>query len=297
MRRFVIFLVLLISANATHAASDDTWMSVLLDGRKIGSMHTTRTVSADRVITTQSLNAEMDRAGNRIALATSETNEETSDGEPLGFESHTKISGIENVTRGHVRADRKVEVSSEVGGAKQTHLIDWPKDALLAEGLRLAEQRAGLKPGTHFRNLAFQSDSLDAVEIESIVGDTTPVELPDGSKRSLTRIEQIIKLPGAPTTTVAWVDRDQNVEKLVIPVMGYELTMLACSRSCATAPNQPADILVHSLLQAPHAIGSDELKHGVKLVLSATDKGAPLQLATTDEQQVRASRRYRGTEH
>ncbi len=286
MRRILFALALLLPSLAALAApADDTWMSVLLDGRKIGSMHTTHRVDGDRVTTTQTMTVGLDRAGIKVALASSETDIETRDGKPLAFESSTTVSSIASVVRGTVRADGLVDVTSAVGGATNTRTIAWPHGALLAEGLRLAEARGGLEPGTHFRNLAFQAESLDAVAIDSTVGTRGSVGLPDGS-RALTKIEQVIDLPGAPAHSVAWVDADLNVFKLTMPLMGYDLTMLACSRACAQAPNQGSDILTHAMVRAPNALTPDELHHGLVLHVSSSTGGAPLQFAQTDEQHV-----------
>ena len=284
MRRFLIILALLLPASVTLAApADDTWMSVLLDGRKIGAMHTARKVEGDRIITTQALDVQLDRAGTKVALTTSETDTETRDGKPLAFESRTMISGTASVLHGSLRADGKFDVVSEVGGAKQTRMLSWPQDALLAEGQRLAALRNGLAPGTKVRELAFQPESLEAVEVESTVGTSERVDLPDGS-RTLTKIEQIIHLPDAATSTVSWVDADQTVLKMAMPLMGYDLTMLACSQQCAQAPNQTSDILTHALVRSPVALSAADLQRGVILKLSATKVGAPLQFIDTDEQ-------------
>jgi Transglutaminase-like superfamily len=284
MRHILASLALLLPASVTLAApADDIWMSVLLDGRKIGSMHTTRKVDGDRVTTTQALDVQLDRAGTKVALTTSETDTETGDGKPLEFASRTMISGTASALHGSVRADGKFDVVSEVGGAKQTRVLVWPQQALLAEGQRLAALRKGLAPGTKVRELAFQPESLDAVEVESSVGASEPVDLPDGA-RMLTRIEQIIHLPDAATSTVSWVDADQTVLKMAMPLMGYDLTMLACSRTCAQAPNQTSDILTHALVRAPVALSAADLRRGVILKLSATKPGAPLQFTDTDEQ-------------
>ena len=282
--RHALLVLLFPSFAALAAPADDTWMSVLLDGRKIGAMHTTRTVEGDRVITTQAMDVQLDRAGTKVALATSETDTESRDGKPLAFESRTLISGSANVLRGSLRADGKFDVASEIGGVKQTRVIAWPQAALLAEGLRLANLRTGLDAGTHYREIAFQPESLDAVEIESSVGASENVDLPEG-KRTLTKIEQIIHLPGAQTSTVTWVDADLTVLKMAMPLMGYDLTMLACSKACAQAPNQSSDILTHAMMRAPAALSANELRQGVILKLSAANAGAPLQLADTDEQQ------------
>jgi len=263
-------------------------MSVQLDGRKIGQMHTTREVRGERVITTQNLDVELDRAGTKMKMSTREIDTETSDGKPLAFESSTLASGNASTIRGRAAADGRFAIDSEVGGAKQRRVIAWPKNALLAEGMRLAEQRSGLAPGTHFSELAFQSESLDAVEVESTIGARELVDLPGGA-RELTRVDQILHLPDAPARSTSFIDAQQNVRKLTLPVLGYELTMLACSRACAQAPNQPADILSHAMAPAPSALTAEELHDGVILRVSASDGGAPLHFATTDEQRVAAT--------
>jgi len=278
----------LISLTALAATDDDTWMSVQLDGRKIGHMHTTRELRGENVITTQTLDVELDRAGSKLRLSTRETDTETRDGKPLAFESRTSASGSLSVVRGHAGADGRFAVETEVGGAKQSRVVDWPKNALLAEGMRLAEQRSGLAAGTRFTELAFQIESLDAVAVDSTIGPRSRIDLPEGSQE-LTRVDQTIHLPDAPTRSVSWIDANENVRKLTMPLMGYELTMLACAQACAQAPNQPADILTHALTRAPTPLSAEELRQGVILTLSATDGGAPLRFATTDEQRVVAT--------
>jgi hypothetical protein len=287
MRLLSSLVLCLLTSAAIAAPDDDTWMSVQLDGRKIGQMHTTRELRNERVITTQTLDIELDRAGTKMKLTTREVDTETVDGKPQAFVSDTAASGGSSSIHGRLSSDGKFIVESEVGGAKQTRTIEWPPNALLAEGMRLAEQRSGLKPGTHFTEVAFQAESLDAVTVESNIGEREKIDLPDAA-RQLIRVEQILHLPDAPTRSTSWVDEEGNVRKLTLPVLGYELTMLACSRACAQAPNQPADILTHAMVSAP-MLTPDELQHGVRLSVSATDHGTPLHFATTDEQRVVAT--------
>src|SRR5512144_293037 len=99
-----VFLFAFFTSGAAAAdPAQETWMSVLLDGHKIGSMHTKRTVDGPRVVTTQRLQVEFERSGTKISLMESETDEETLDGIPLKFDSRTKASGVENFTRGEIR--------------------------------------------------------------------------------------------------------------------------------------------------------------------------------------------------
>jgi hypothetical protein len=287
MRLFLMLALLAASVFAYAAPSDDTWMTVTLDGRKIGNMHMTRRVENDRVISSQMLDVELSRAGIKVGLSSRETDTETRDGKPLKFESRTSISGMESVVSGTIR-DGQCEVTTVVGGNEQKRTIEWPKGALLSEGLRLAEGKAAMKPGEHYTELAFQAESVDAVEVATTVGNAEQVELPEGT-RKLVRIEQHIKLPGAPATTIAWVDDDQDAKKLTMQLMGYELTMLACSRECAQAPNQSADILTHALAPAPAPLTPADLQHGVVLHVTPTVKQAELTFASTDEQRVSKS--------
>jgi hypothetical protein len=286
MSRIIPALLLVSIASLAHAAPpDDSWMSVLLDGRKIGQMHTVRVVDGATVRTTQTMLVEIERSGLKIGMSTSEIDEETRDGKPLHFESRTKMSGIESVQTGTIRADGKLEVTTEVGGAKQARTLDWPHGALLAEGLRLTEEKHGLVQGTRYKTIAFQAENLEAVEVDTLVGAREALDLP-GDKRETVRIEQTMDLGNSPTKSVSWVEPDFTIRKLLIPMMGYELTMLDCSKACATAPNQPADILVHTLLTSPRALTADERGKGVRLVVSPTDASAePLSFAITDEQQ------------
>src|SRR4051812_8846766 len=175
-------LMFVSGACAATSSTEESWMRVMLDGRKIGSMHTTRSVRGERVLTSQTMDVQLDRAGVKVRLSTSETDTETNDGKPLAFETRTAISGVASVVRGTLRDDGRFDVVSDVGGARQRRIIAWPQGALLAQGQRLATHRDALTPGTHFDELAFQPESLDAVRIESTVGASERVELPEGDR-------------------------------------------------------------------------------------------------------------------
>lgn len=286
MRIAFTFLLLLLTAHAHAAPADDVWMSVLLDGRKIGQMHFTRQVRDDTVITTQKMDVQLDRAGVKVGLSTGESDAETLAGEPLAFTSRSSISGIASTVQGTRRADGRFDVTSEVGGMKSTRIIDWPRRALLAEGLRLAELRAGLEPGTRFSEIAFQPETLDGVAVDSVVGPRERVDLPDGTNATLTRIDQTFHLAGMATRSQSWVDGEGLARKTTLPVMGMDMILLACSKSCANAPNQGTDILVHALVRSPQAITPEQLRSGVTFTASATRGDTPLQFAQTGEQRV-----------
>jgi hypothetical protein len=285
MRRLCLVALFALPLFAHAAPPQDQWFTVLLDGRKIGSFESKREPDGERVVTTQKLDLVLDRAGISVALASSEASTETKDGVPLGFRSVSQLSGSETVIDGSVRGDT-IQISTRGAGADSAQRqMAWPKGALLPEGLRLAGIRAGLEAGTKYRALAFQPSSLDAAEVTSVVHAKEDVDLP-GGRRGLTLVEQTIAYPGAPMKTRAWLDEDQTIYKLTMPVMGVELTLLACERACATAPNQDSDVFERTLMPSPRALAASELAGTMRYTLSPRERGLALNLPDTDEQRV-----------
>jgi hypothetical protein len=287
MRRIVSLAFFLLPLCALAGPPEDQWFTVLLDGRKIGSFETTRELKDGRVVTAQTLDLSIERAGTAIALTSKETTEETTDGKPVAFSSVSRLSGSETLIEGTLRGST-VLVKTRTGGAVQQREMPWPNGALLPEGLRLAGLRHGLAPGTHYNALAFQPSSLDAADIETLVGHPEPVDLPAG-RTTLTFVEQTIALGGAPVKSRLWVDAGQIVHKLTMPVIGVDLVLLACDHACATAPNQGSDIFNRTLMASPRALSRAELDRGMRYVLGASDHGgAALKLPNTGEQRVTA---------
>ncbi len=103
---------------------------------------------------------------------------------------------------------------------------------------------------------------------------------------TLTEVEQTILLGGSPAQSKLWVDDEQTVHKLTMPVIGVDLVLLACDRDCATAPNQGTDIFDRTLMVSPRALARAELDRGMRYVLAANDGGAALKMPETGEQRV-----------
>ena len=83
------------SSPATNPiTSEDTWMSVLLGGRKIGSLHVERQRDGQTVTTTQTLSILLTRNGKSIPLGNTSRSVETPDGRPLGFGARTTMSAM-----------------------------------------------------------------------------------------------------------------------------------------------------------------------------------------------------------
>ncbi|HET9483960.1 MAG TPA: hypothetical protein VFO79_08385, partial [Xanthomonadales bacterium] len=258
MHRILLFLGFFIAASAAPtgvafaAPDDDTWMKVVLDGRKIGRLHSTRVVDGDRVVTTEDMAITLDRGGVSLEITSTEQSIETRDGRPLGFRATTAFSGIATEIDGKVE-NGQATVKTTSGGRVDERTLAWPEGALLAEGVRLAEKKHGLAPGTKYRLVAFQPSNLIAVPVDVEVKGKETIDI-DGRRRRLTRVTQVLELPGAPWRSDAWVDDDHELRKATMPLAGVQFEMIVCSRRCAESPNQSADIMTQTLVTAPRAL-------------------------------------------
>jgi hypothetical protein len=287
VRRFLFCLFLMLPAWPALAAPahvDETWMSVLLEGHKIGAAHFSRTVDGDRVITMQSLQLKFERNGSPLKVENTETDVEDTRGTPLGFDTLTRISGNDSTVHGERLADGRFRVTRTVGGIAHAAIVDWPDGALLAEGQRLAERRAGFVPGTVLRFDAYDADSGEALHTLATVVGAERVELPDGME-SLVHVRQVTRLPVGETRNELWLDDDFHLRKMRLEVFGQPLEMLACSRACAEAPNQSGNLLDHAMARLPHALPPTQLDGALRYVMAASDD-RPLHFAETDEQRV-----------
>lgn len=247
-------------AAAGQAPPGETWFSVHLDGRKIGHMHSVRSIEPDgRVRHEQAMGLSVDRNGQALRISTDERTWETAAGAPLGFESRIDTAGSVAHTRGTLRPDGRLEVRSEAQQQSQSEVLDWPRGALLPEGQRLAAERAGFAPGTRYRIRAFDPSSLQAMTLRTRVLGEEDVEM-HGRRERLIALEQVLDLGGARTETRAWVDPGTHaLRRLRLPAIGLTLEMLACDRACALAPTQPLDVFASTLIQAPRRLSSTQL--------------------------------------
>lgn len=265
MRSSMLLVVLFLASAATAAEPGATWMKVLIDGRKIGHLVQTREVSGDRVTTTERMEAAIDRAGISIAMTTEERSVETRDGRPLSFVSKAGLSGVTTLTEGEIAGDT-LRVKTTSFGRTDDRTMPWPAGAVLSEGVRLAEERHGLAPGTRYEMLAFEPSNLIAVPVRTHVVGIERVTLGLVAE-DLVRIEQRIELPGAPIEALAWVDSTHALRKTVLPLLGMSFEMIACDEACAKAPNQPADLLDRTMVAAPRALTREERANEVETTL------------------------------
>jgi hypothetical protein len=261
-------------------------MTVLLGGRKVGHIEIDRERSDGILTTTQTLSLDLSRSGKPMHLGNMSRSVEGADGEPLGFAARTQMSSMDSTVEAHPDDAGHYRVTTTVGGQTRTSLMDWPGDALLAEGQRLATMTAGRQAGSSYRLREFDPSSQQVVDVRvAVLGDET-VALPGGAMR-LSHQRQTLALAHGRQALDLWVDDQGIARKGLMNLLGQPLEMLACDRACALAPNQPVDMLRAATVDSPRwlplYIRSVPLRYRVHI---SGDIGQPF--ITTDEQQVAA---------
>lgn len=283
MRRRIAVVSLLSFLGIAQATATETWMSVTLDGRKIGKMLVERHRQDDGVVTTQTIDLRINRGKTPLVVHSELAATETAMGEPDAFTASSRSSGQETRTEGHRRDDGRFQVSTTIGGRSSVGLLTWPKGASLAEGQRLTIVAHGFAPGTRYRVRNFDATKQQVANLDvEVVGDEV-VELPGGNE-TLHHLRQGLAGSDSARRIDLWVDDNGNPRKTLSPMLGLRMETVACDEACANAPDQDLDVLRSSMVQAPRAMGSLRVLPLRYTISIEGDAHSPL--TTTDEQQV-----------
>lgn len=271
------------TATRTEAAGESLWQALLFDGIKVGHAHSTRTVVAGEVRTTERMELEILRSSEPVRMASTTTYVETADGQPLGFDSEMTASAQHFRTRGVIR-DGQIEVTQENAGASSTRTLPLPPGALLGEAQRLKLVASGFKPGTVVEFQMFEPSRLEAVRVSTRIVGPRRVEVYDRDL-DLIEVEQTVFFPEQRIEARAFVDREFRPFRTSMQLLGMRIEIVTCDHRCATRPNQQLDYLGQLLIAAPRALTLDELRGGVRYVLATRD-GSRLSLPQTSEQRM-----------
>jgi hypothetical protein len=267
------------------ALASDTWMTVLLDGQKVGNAHLQRDVSDGQVVTRQSLDLRVNRFKTPLLTHSDTRFVETVAGEPLSFSTLAGEGAGLTTVDGQLHGDHVFQVSSKVGKQGKVGLLQWPVDASLPEGQRLAMVKQGFRPGTAYPLRAFQPSHQQVANlVVNVVGDEM-VELPGGTER-LHHLHEELEGSGGSQWTDLWVNDRGEIRRSVAPMLAYRLEMAACDEACASAPDQDVDVLRTAMSPSPRFIPAVLREDPIRYRIIVTGNH-PRPFINTDEQRVR----------
>lgn len=271
------------SARCDDADGRSEWMSVLLDGRKIGHVEHQRRVVDGKVTTSDHLVLELARSGTPVALDLLEAQTESLEGLPLGFEQAVRMSGSDSRVVATIATDGAMTVTTTGAAGERSDHPRFPEGALLADALDRLQKRHGLAPGTRFDARMYEVSSQAAVNVSVEVHGPEPVVV-GATTRDAIRVDETVHSPGADVLTRRWVDADYATLRADIPMFGTTLTMLAVDRDAALAPNQPPDLMERTMTRSPVRLPAPARTRAIDYTLAV----APDQptLPDTDEQRV-----------
>jgi len=262
-----------------------TWMTVLLNGRKVGHEEIQREQHGNTVITTQTLVMDIERNHKRVPYINVSRNVEAADGTPISFTMTTTLSAHETKVEGTRLPDGKLELVNTAGGTDRHAITEWPSGALLVEGERQAMQSAVPYPGMHYHLLVYNQASQEAMDLAVEVIGNERVNLPDGVE-TLSHQRETLRGIDSTQSVDLWLDAQGNIRKGSLSMLGRPLDMVACSEACAAAPTQSLDMMDSALVDSPRAITPEMLADFLSYRVRVTNKLIGKPFIATDEQSV-----------
>jgi len=271
----VIGLCLLVSgvsAGADKAQSKTEYMALLVGGQKLGYVVNVRQVIDGKVTTTQRMVLKIKRMGMELKIEQSDTSVETVGGSPLSFSSSQDMGIMAQTTEGTVK-DGKVKVKVSSGQQVREMELDWPKGALLPEGLRLLAIRKGFSQGTTYSAKAFVPSMLKAFDANTTIGARKQVDLL-GRVVELIEVKTSLDSPQGRIETAGYVDENGESLKAVTAMMGMQMEMVACTKEFALMPVDSIDIFDKVLVACPSPLAPVSDAKAVTYRIEATDQSA-----------------------
>lgn len=274
------------SRAATGPAETETqYLAIFIAGKKAGYLKSVRTIAADKVTTTEFIRLTFKRMDVPITLEQTSAAVETTAGKPLAFKLAQEMGIMAMTVKGAIDHRRKATVITTVGANTRTTTFDWPKDALLSEGARLASLKKGLKAGTSYKLKVFEPSLQTALDAEIEIGRKTKVDLL-GRVVALTKVTTTLVGPTGRIVTTGYVDDQLQAKKVLIPMLGQQLEIIECTKAFALSKNDVVDFFNNLILTSPVSLARAGRAAAVTYHLKPA-KGRKLNIPPGDNQTVR----------
>lgn len=266
------------------AAGHTEYFAVILEGKKVGHALHSRQVSADTITNTETMELTIARAGTSMNIKTTEKHIETTDAKPKGFVFIQEMNGVGQTVKGTINSSGKMKVTTEVMGSVNSRIMDYPREAIMAEALRQKQMQTELKPGASGSAKFFSPAILMAVETTWQVGPKQQVDLL-GRVVELREIKSTISAPTGSMNITSYVDDDLYAQKVIIPMIGMKLELVSCTKEVATGPIEVVDLFEKTFIKSPRSLTEKDTSR--QLVYHIKPKpGKDLHFTETGTQQV-----------
>ncbi|MCK4295021.1 MAG: transglutaminase domain-containing protein, partial [Planctomycetes bacterium] len=157
----------------------------------------------------------------------------------------------------------------------------------MAEGLRLLTLKKGLKEGTSYTAKIFSSGIMQALDTQIRIGPRRNVDLL-GRVVPLTEVTSTYTMPGAgEIVSTSYVDDELGTQKIIMPMAGMKIEMVACAEAFALGKNDVFEIIDKLFLASPMPLGDVRSAKSISYLLNPTSGAARLAIPANDNQRVR----------
>jgi hypothetical protein len=268
-------------------ASDEIeYFAVFMEGKKVGHAIQSRIVDDEKVTTSEEASITISRAAVPVTIRMTETSIETHDGKPLGFKVAQDMSIMTMNVEGTVGEQGTVNVITKSMGSEQKSTLEWPRGAVMAEGLRLLTLEKGLKEGSTYTVNLFSPGILQALEAKIQIGAKQNVDLL-GRVVALTEVTTTLNIPGAgEIVSKTYVDETLRTQKNVTPVAGMHVEMVSCAKEFALGENDVLELIDKMFVKSPQPLGNLATVKSITYEVVATKETAKLTIPSNDNQKV-----------
>jgi hypothetical protein len=255
--------------------------AVFIEGKKVGYAIQSRVTADGNVTTSVKLSITMSRDKIPVTIKTTETSIETTDGRPLGFEVVQDYGVMTMKVTGTVDEQGRVNLT---GAEKKT--LEWPKGAVMAEGLRLLTLKKGLKEDLEYTAKVFNPGIMQAIDAQIHIGPKRTVDLL-GRVVALREVITTLNIPGAgEIVSTDYVDEELRLQKSIMPMAGMQIEMIACTKEFALGKNDVFEVIDKMFLASPVQLDNLGSSKSITYHLSPTKQTDNLIIPSSDNQSV-----------
>ncbi len=275
------------SAGSEAVSGQTEYFAVFMEAKKVGHAVHSRVISDGKVTTSEKVSITVSRADVSVTMEMTETSIETTNGEPVGFESIQQLGAMTMKVEGKVDEQGVVNLTTASMGAEQKSTFEWPQGAVLAEGLRLLTLKKGLEEGAQYSVKIFSPGIMQAVDAQIRIGPKQNIDLL-GRVVALREVTTTFSMPGAgQILSTSYVDEDLRVQKNIMPIAGMQVEMVACAKEFALGPNDVLELIDKMFLASPQPLDDVGAAKSITYHLRPIKETSDFMIPSNDNQRVR----------
>jgi len=277
----------------------DEWYVLMLDGSKSGHMHVTmerlkRGEGEDLIRTKTAMKLTVGRSETQISLSFDQMAEETLEGKPRRFQNTMQLGKIPSITKGTIRGGRVTVSTTQFGIPTGSKTYSLPEGAIMAWGTYREQIKRGLKPGLKYELSVYEPtvapDRLTRTTVEVFNPETIDLfgrKVTAYRTRQTAHIESKLMGETAIDTTTWMTDAGTGVKmRLSVPPIEIPFEVIACPKAVALAPDDPAELMIDTLIPAGRSIDADQVRSITYRLINKGAAQAELDLPETAMQKI-----------